>query len=514
MTISPTLKYRHFPTSDASNSTWKSFWKGIDALALPVKPATGSASVHLVRSQILTQAEIMLDIKLEELLRQWPEFTAQAGEIIELPISHPTAGLKRIYLVGIGTATLDELRKSGVALGRKVKNSGKTILNATLPARANPSASERTAAQAHLVSVILSNYSWDMKSTDVKKLNHFEVVGNFEREIDRARTLSSAVWRARDLIHTPANIKTPAWLASQAKSQISSTKSADLSIEVLSGKALEEFGGLVAIGKSSPNPGPRFIKVSYAPKGSRNWPHVVLVGKGITFDTGGISLKRPYDNMVGMKTDMSGAAIALSVVTSMPEIKPKVRVTALMMCAENLLSSTSTRPSDVITQYGGTTVEVINTDAEGRLVLADGLAYADINLNPDYLIDIATLTGSATLGLSRQYAAMYGHNKKLMSDLSSAGNRTGDRVWQMPLVDEYRIALKSSVADLNSTAEKPNFQGGSITAALFLEHFVGKRNWVHLDIAGPARSDSDSGENPKGGTAFGVRLLMEWISQI
>lgn len=514
MTTAPTLKHREFPGPDASNSTLKSFWKGIDALALSVKPGAGDLPIQLVRSQILTQAEIMLDIKLEELLQQWPEFTAQAGEMIELPVSHPTMNLSRIYLVGEGAASLDELRKSGAALGRKVKNSGKTILTATLPMRANPSASERSAAQAHLVSLLLSNYSWDMKTVDAKKPIHFEVVGNFESEVDRARTLSSAVWRARDLIHTPSNLKNPSWLASQAKSQISSTKSADLSIEVLSGKALEEFGGLVAVGKSSPNSGPRFIKVSYAPKGSRNWPHVVVVGKGITFDTGGISLKRPYDNMLGMKTDMSGAAIALSVVTSMPEIKPKVRVTALMMCAENLLSSTSTRPSDVITQYGGTTVEVVNTDAEGRLVLADGLAYADINLNPDYLIDIATLTGSATLGLSRQYAAMYGRNKKLISDLSSVGNRTGDRVWQMPLVDEYRIALKSSIADLNSTAEKPNFNGGSITTALFLEHFVGKRNWIHLDIAGPARSDSDSGENPKGGTAFGVRLLMEWISQL
>ncbi|CAB4667134.1 unannotated protein [freshwater metagenome] len=182
------------------------------------------------------------------------------------------------------------------------------------------------------------------------------------------------------------------------------------------------------------------------------------------------------------------------------------------MCAENALSGTSQRPSDVITHYGGTTVEVINTDAEGRLVLADGLAYADANLDPDYLIDIATLTSSATLGLGRQYGAMYTRNSTLANKLHEVGEKSGDRVWQMPLVDDYQPALESTIADFNHNADTVHFSGGSVTAALFLEHFAGNRNWVHLDIAGPARSESDSGENPKGGTGFGVRLLIDWIA--
>ena len=289
-------------------------------------------------------------------------------------------------------------------------------------------------------------------------------------------------------------------------------KNPDIKVEVLSGKDLHAFGGLTAVGNSSPKPGPRFIEVSYAPRGSKNWPHVVLVGKGITFDTGGISLKRPSDTMMAMKSDMAGAAAVLAVVSAMPEIKPKVRVTALLMCAENALSGTSQRPSDVITHYGGTTVEVINTDAEGRLVLADGLAYADIHLNPDYLIDIATLTGAATLGLGRQFAAMYTRNSALAKKLSEAGEKSGDRVWHMPLIDDYQVALESSIADFNHTADGHKFSAGSVTGALFLEHFAGERNWVHLDIAGPGRSESDSGENPKGGTGFGVRLLIDWIA--
>ena len=195
-------------------------------------------------------------------------------------------------------------------------------------------------------------------------------------------------------------------------------------------------------------------------------------------------------------------------------MKIEVKVTALLMCAENALSGTAQRPSDVITHYGGKTVEVLNTDAEGRLVLADGLAYAVNNLKPDYLIDIATLTGSATLGLGKQYAAMYSRDTKLVNQLLEAGEQSGDRVWHMPLVDDYIPALESDIADINHTADKFNFNGGSITAALFLEQFVEGATWAHLDIAGVGRAETDAGENPKGGTGWGVRLLLQWIGSL
>ena len=215
--------------------------------------------------------------------------------------------------------------------------------------------------------------------------------------------------------------------------------------------------------------------------------------------------------MTAMKSDMAGAAAALATLSALPDLQPQVKVTALLMCAENALSGTAQRPSDVITQYDGTTVEIINTDAEGRLVLADGLGYALENLDPDYLIDIATLTGSATLGLGRQYAAMYTRDEKLARELVAVGESSGERVWHMPLVDDYRDSLDSDVADLNHAADKGDYSAGSVTAALYLEHFVGDSRWVHLDIAGPARSETDAGENVKGGTGFGVRLLLDWI---
>ena len=480
-----------------------------DAIAIPI--AKGETILEVTNPKFVKLVEKHFGLNLSDLLSKWPDATGKAGELIEVPAEAKGSALSRIYFVGIGSDSPEDLRKAGAALSRKVKNSGSIVLDSLVATKQN--------ARPHLVALVLASYSWAQKSAPPKELkaSSFDLVGNFERELTSAKALATGVWRARDLIHTPSNIKNPQWIADQAKSLATKAKSPALKVEIKSGAALAKFGGLLAVGNSAPKPGPRLIQISYAPKGSKSWPHVVLVGKGITFDTGGVSLKRPYESMVGMKSDMSGAAAVLATVVGIAEMgssAPKVRITGLLMCAENALSSTAQRPSDVITHFGGTTVEVINTDAEGRLVLSDGLAYANAELSPDYLIDIATLTGSATLGLGRQYAAMYTRYVSLAQDLYDAGQISGERVWHMPLIDDYKVALASEVADFNHTAEKPDFNGGSITAALFLEHFAGDSKWLHLDIAGPARSESDSGENPKGGTGFGVRLLTEWLTSL
>jgi len=474
-------------------------WRKSYGIALPI--SLGESAV-IPRSHFAKLVEKEIGQNIADLASDWPEMTGKAGELTEIAIKHPS--IKRIYLVGVGAESNDDLRKAGTALARKVKTSEKIITDALL--------SDKSTAITHFNALILASYVWTQKSKPATKPTRFLIIGNYENELARAITLSTGVWRARDLIHTPSNVKTPLWMANQVKSWVTSAKNPALTLTVKSGKELAEFGGLRAVGGSSPQPGPRLIEISYAPRGSRNWPHVVLVGKGITFDTGGLSLKRPYDTMMAMKSDMSGAAIIAATILAAAEIGVHVRITALMMCAENSVSSTSQRPSDVITHYGGTTVEVINTDAEGRLVLADGLAYADLKLNPDYLIDVATLTGAATLSLGRQYAAMYSRDKKLAQQLFELGESTGDRVWHMPLIDDYAPSLESDIADLNHTADKGDFSAGSVTAALFLEKFVGRRKWVHLDIAGPGRSETDAGENVKGGTAFGVRLLTQWLA--
>ncbi len=433
--------------------------------------------------------------------------TGKVGEIFEIPVSAKDARTDRIYLVSLGDLTTQAFRVAATAIARKVRGKKVSVFSAC--------AINKEDVHAHAISLTMGAYLWNHKTGSVPEAPIFIVATEEKEIIDGAYAYSKAITRARDLVHTPSNIKTPAWMAAQAQEF---AKGNGLEVTVLAGKELKDFGGLRAVGNSSPNPGPRFIQVAYSPKKPKKsraaLAHVVLVGKGITFDTGGISLKRPYELMMAMKSDMAGAAAILGTLTALADLQPNIRVTGLMMCAENAISATAQRPSDVIKHYGGATVEVINTDAEGRLVLADGLAYADLELNPDYLVDIATLTGAAAIALGRSYAAMYTRDEKLAAQFEKAGSESGDRVWHMPLVDDYKDAFISDVADLNHTGDKGDYSAGSVTAALFLENFVGKRRWVHIDIAGTGRSEVDGGENPKGGTGFGVRLLTQWIMSL
>ena len=478
--------------------------KGVTHLALPVLLNGDLAITEKWRGFLESEFKINFQ---DEISKAGSSFTSKLGEVVEISLLTKSNSLSRIYLVGVGERKPNELRKVGALLGRKVKSTNSTLLSLC--------AEEKSGALVHLNALALSTYIWSTKGASDKERKietpNFLIGGDFQEVVLKSEVLVGATWKTRDLIHTPSNIKSPEWIATKAKSEAKRMK---LKIKVRSGRDLAEFGGLRAVGNSSKKNPPRFVEISYQPTGAARKPHVVLVGKGITFDTGGVSLKRPYDLMAPMKSDMAGAAAVLATVVAAAELKLKVKVTGLLMLAENALSATAQRPSDVIKHYGGTTTEVVNTDAEGRLVLADGLAYADKNLNPDYLIDIATLTGAATLGLGRQYGAMYTRDAKLARKFNELGEYIGDRIWHMPLVDDYIIALESHVADYNHIADKQKFQAGSVTAALFLEKFVGKRKWVHMDIAGPARSEADAGENPKGGTGFGVRLLTEWMASL
>jgi leucyl aminopeptidase len=454
-------------------------------------------------SRLITSLEKYFEINLIDEVTFFSPST-KAGEIFEIPVAHDDADVDRLYLVNLGDQSLSALRTAGAALGRKVR--GKAVELVSLCAQS------QLEIRAHAVSILLGAYTWNLKTGKTAEIATISIATKNKDAVREASVIASALYTARDLIHTPSNIKNPLWMAQEAK-KIAGEKG--LAISVLSGKELAKFGGLRAVGNSSPNPGPRFIEITYVPKGKARsasaLPHIVIVGKGITFDTGGVSLKRPYEFMTAMKSDMAGAAAALATISALPDLQPQVKVTVLMMCAENALSATSQRPSDVITQYDGTTVEIINTDAEGRLVLADGLGYAVEKLDPDYLVDIATLTGSATLGLGRQYAALYTRDTKLAQELVAIGESSGERVWHMPLIDDYTDSLESDIADLNHAADKGDYSAGSVTAALFLEHFVGESRWFHLDIAGTGRSETDTGENAKGGTGFGVRFFIDWI---
>jgi leucyl aminopeptidase len=268
------------------------------------------------------------------------------------------------------------------------------------------------------------------------------------------------------------------------------------------------FGGVLAVGGASVSP-PRLISASWRPRGAVPGVHAVLIGKGITFDTGGLNIK-PGDGMKTMKTDMGGGAAVLAALRLIAASKLPVRVTALVPAAENSFGAASYRPGDVVRHYGGRTSEILNTDAEGRIVLADALAYAVARLRPSVLIDAATLTGAMKVALGMRTAGFFSTSDALADQLVAAGAATGEPVWRMPLLPEYERQLHSDVADANNAPGNP----GAITAALFLQHFTGGLPWAHLDIAGPARSLKDDGLFTKGATGFGARLLAGWVKSL
>jgi leucyl aminopeptidase len=281
-----------------------------------------------------------------------------------------------------------------------------------------------------------------------------------------------------------------------------------LKVRVWDEKELEKegFGGLVGVGQGSASP-PRLVRLDYTPRNAtRKTGHVVLVGKGITFDSGGLSIK-PLEAMAPMKRDMTGAGVVLSVMGALAAVDCPVRVTGLLPCAENAVGGNAMRPGDVLRHYGGRTSEVNNTDAEGRLVLADAMAYAVAEIAPDVLVDIATLTGAIKISLGQRTAGLFANDDALAGLLKASGDAAGEPMWRMPLVEDYEERLTSKIADADNAAGKP----GAITAALFLQHFAGDVPWAHLDIASVGDSPVDAFEYSQGATGFGARALLHWL---
>ncbi|MDN5803554.1 MAG: leucyl aminopeptidase, partial [Microlunatus sp.] len=317
-----------------------------------------------------------------------------------------------------------------------------------------------------------------------------------------ASAVAQSVVAAREWVNIPPNLLCPASFADEARAFL---KESRVSVEVLDEKALAKggYGGILAVGGGSSRP-PRLVRLAYAPRGARR--HLALVGKGITFDSGGLNLK-PGDGMYTMKCDMAGAATVIAAVQAIATLGLKVTVTAYASMAENLPSDTAYRPSDVLTMYGGKTVENGNTDAEGRLVMADALARASEDA-PDLLMDVATLTGAAIVALGDKTAALMAGDDETADQVLDAAEAAGEDVWQLPIAKHIRGKLDSKVADLRSTAGGDR-AGGALVAAAFLREFVGDGiPWAHLDIAGPAFGDGGSGYLSPGGTGFGVRTLI------
>jgi leucyl aminopeptidase len=494
---------------------------GVDAVAIPLvtgvegddgaQPGEGAA-----------EAAALYGIDLAEVADR-VGLTGAAGEsyVLQLPravgsaVQLPWEALPpRIILLGLGTHTATHLRRAGAALARATRGLERVATTAGVQRRQSAS-QVAEAARAFVEGYLLAAYApptaaatTPSRSADLVLLGRDGTRAS--AAVIAARTSAAATWLVRDLATTPASTKTPAWLADEATRL---ARGAGLTVEVLGPRELEAqgFGGILAVGAGSAS-SPRLVTVTYVPADADPGTRVVIVGKGITFDTGGISIK-PREAMVPMKTDMTGAAVALAAVLGAAEAAVLHSVTAVLPLAENHVGAASYRPGDVLRLFGGTTVEIANTDAEGRLVLADALAWADATLEPDVLIDIATLTGAASVGLGRQHAALFGDDA-LVAALAAAGAASGESAWPMPLVDEYEEAVRSNVADLRHVPSDKHIGGGSITAALFLRHFVGERTWAHLDIAGPARASKDAHEVTEGATGFGVRLLLQYLADL
>ena len=421
----------------------------------------------------------------------------------------------RVMFVGVGDRTASDLRKAGGELGRRVRPGESAVadLAAGLTGVQLSALAEGVLLGSYRYSEKSADADTPAKSRDVRLLVPSGTAGAADG-ISRATAVAAAVALARDLANTPSVRKCPQWLA-DAAADVAATAGLDLRVWDERQLADSGFGGISAVGSGSARP-PRLIQLRYdpppgvRPPGSTARRHIVLVGKGITFDSGGLSLK-PNDGMKLMKTDMAGGGVVIAVMSALAKLGVADRVTGLIAAAENLPSGSAFRPDDVISQYGGTTVEVRNTDAEGRLVLADAIAYADAELAPDQIVDVATLTGAARIALGGVRAALYSTSDELAARLLAAGEASGDRLWRMPLPEDYVDLLDSSVADLANVSASDR-GGGSITAALFLRRFAGGRPWAHLDIAGPARSTTDDGDVTAGATGFGTRLLLSWLS--
>jgi len=364
----------------------------------------------------------------------------------------------------------------------------------------------------------LGAYRFDAYKSQVKKValkrQAVDLASSFKLSADSLKQIevtSKAVNFTRDLVNTPANDLYPESMAKHAQKQ---AKGLPLSVEIWDEKKLKAggFGGLVAVGTGSSRP-PRLVKISYSPNGSKK--HIALVGKGITFDTGGLSLK-PAEAMVGMKYDMTGAASVLTSMSAIASLGLKVKVTGWLCLAENMPSGTAQRPNDIIKVRNGKTIEVLNTDAEGRLVLADGLSAASEE-KPDLIVDVATLTGAAVIALGDRYAGLMG-NENAISQVALAAKNVGELVWPMPLPEELRPLLNSEIADI-ANVKIGNRAGGMLVGGHFLQEFIGESKvkgspipWAHIDIAGPSdNSGAAYGFTPKGATGNIVRTLIELV---
>ncbi len=444
------------------------------------------------------------------------DFRGKANEVMLL-YTYLEQGPRRLCLVGLGEwdhYTLEAIRKAIGTAAKQVMNLGVRSCAVALDLFRGEKFNTNETAQAIVESAILGTYQYtqfkEVEPDQAKRLENMTLLvaesGQQAGAEDGARwgtIVADSVCASRDLQNHPGNMLTPARLAEEAE-KLAHRK--DLSFEVLTEKEAREhgMGAFLAVAQGSHQP-PRFIVMEYKPKGAAGEPYV-FIGKGVTFDSGGISIK-PSSKMEEMKFDMSGAAAVLGTLAAVSDLQMPVHVVGLIPATENLPGGSALKPGDIVRASNGKTIEIINTDAEGRLILADALAYAK-RFQPAAVVDLATLTGACVVALGQEATGLFGNDESLMEQLRQAGEQTGERCWPLPLWDAYDELIKSDYADVKNSGGR---WAGAITAAAFLKKFVDGYRWAHLDIAGTAYSDKDRPIAPRGGAGVGVRLLVQFL---
>jgi len=460
--------------------------------------------------------------KLPTETRSWLEELAASGELrgktLECTLIHRPAGLAAARLLVVGAGKKEKFNESVL---RRLSGSAVRYLRARgvrdVAWMLHDAETHPSDVQAVVEGAILADYDSDPYRTERESERRIDrltlATGGapasqaVKAAVERGRIIAEAQNFTRDLVNEPSNKMTPTLLAQRAEAVAAKF---GLGCQVLGPKEIQDLkmGALWAVAQGSEEP-PRLIVLRYAPAGAPESPVIGLVGKGITFDTGGISLK-PSDNMHEMKTDMAGGAAMLGVMQVIAQLKPKVRVTAFIPSTENMPSGKAYKPGDIITSMSGKTIEILNTDAEGRLVLADALTYAK-QQGATVLIDAATLTGAVTVALGNITTGVFGWNKDWVNRVLAAAAVAGERMWELPVDDEYRELYKSSIADLANTGGR---YAGAITGAMFIGEFAGDTPWVHLDIAGTRWSNDEKPYLAKGPTGHPVRTLVQLLMSL
>lgn len=477
-----------------------------DVLALPVR-----------ETQLDKPALRALDRRLKGHLRerlQKGKFTGAEGSTL----LYPTAGLlpaAHLLLIGLGSAAEignDTWRKAGARLAKEASVIAAQEAAVFFAAGdQSPDSAAAVVEGTRLASYQFNKYRSAPRAADAIKTLTFFAPGlrrsaALDKTVETVEKIVPGVFLARDLINEPPSITTARFLGEQAQEHC---RGRGLTVEVWKKDRIEamNLAGLLAVNRGSREE-PRFIVIHYRPHGKAP-KRVALVGKGITFDSGGLSLK-PAKSMETMKLDMAGGAAVIATMSRLPHLALNVEVTGYVPATDNLPGANAQKPGDVIRYLNGKTIEVLNTDAEGRLILADALALA-AKQKPDCIINLATLTGACVIALGPEVAGLFSNHQPLADQLLRCARESGEKLWQLPLVKDYRELIKSSVADMKN-AGGPH--GGAITAALILQEFVDGLPWAHLDIAGPAFAESDTPMAPKGGTGFGVRTLLRFLSTL